>query len=85
MDRNAWRATVHRITKSWTQLSTHAHTQLFNNTSCQNYINGEEKMLCLGNCCIAFTVWYVGGVSVLPILSAGEVPGFLIKVFKLFE
>ena len=29
MDRGAWRATVHRVTKSWTQLkrlSTHAHT-----------------------------------------------------------
>jgi len=24
MDRRAWRATVHRVTKSWTQLSTHA-------------------------------------------------------------
>ena len=29
MDRGAWRATVHRVTKSWTrlkQLSTHTHT-----------------------------------------------------------
>ena len=31
MDRGAWRATVYRIAKSWTQLkqlSTHTHTQL---------------------------------------------------------
>ena len=42
-------------------------------------------MLCLENFCIAFTVWYVGGVSGMPILSAGKVPGFLIEVFKLFE
>ena len=27
MDRGAWWATVHRITKSWTQLSTHIHIQ----------------------------------------------------------
>ena len=26
MDRRAWQATVHRATKSWTQLSTHTHT-----------------------------------------------------------
>ena len=26
MDRGAWRATVHRVTKSWTQLSDWAHT-----------------------------------------------------------
>ena len=26
MDRGAWQATVHRVTKSWTQLNTHAHT-----------------------------------------------------------
>ena len=24
MDRGAWQATVHRVAKSWTQLSTHA-------------------------------------------------------------
>ena len=30
VDRGAWRATVHRVTKSWTQLkglNTHAHTE----------------------------------------------------------
>ena len=27
MDRGAWRATVHGVAKSWTQLSTHATTQ----------------------------------------------------------
>ena len=27
MDRGAWRATVHRVTKSWTPLSAHTHTQ----------------------------------------------------------
>ena len=26
MDRGAWRATVHGVTKSWTQLSVHAKT-----------------------------------------------------------
>ena len=26
MDRRAWWATVHGVTKSWTQLSMHAHT-----------------------------------------------------------
>ena len=26
MDRGAWQATVHRVAKSWTQLSTHACT-----------------------------------------------------------
>ena len=25
MDRGAWRATVHGVTKSWTRLSTHTH------------------------------------------------------------
>ena len=25
MDRGAWWATVHKVTKSWTQLSTHTH------------------------------------------------------------
>ena len=25
MDRGAWKATVHRVTKNWTQLSTHIH------------------------------------------------------------
>ena len=29
MDRGAWQATVHGITKSWTQLSTHTHAQAF--------------------------------------------------------
>ena len=30
MDRGAWRAIVHRVTKSWTQLSdfTHTHTRI---------------------------------------------------------
>ena len=27
-DRGAWWATVHRVTKSWTGLSSHTHTQL---------------------------------------------------------
>ena len=26
MDREAWRATVHGVTKSWTRLNTHTHT-----------------------------------------------------------
>ena len=26
MDRGAWRAIVHSVTRSWTQLSTHAYT-----------------------------------------------------------
>ena len=26
MDRGPWWATVHRVTKSWTQLNTHTHT-----------------------------------------------------------
>ena len=26
MDREAWRAAVHRVAKSWTELSMHAHT-----------------------------------------------------------
>ena len=26
MDRGAWQATVHEVTKSWTRLSMHAHT-----------------------------------------------------------
>ena len=28
LDRGAWWATVHRVTKSWTQLSDLAHTQI---------------------------------------------------------
>ena len=28
MDRGAWRATVHRVTKSQTRLSAHAHTEI---------------------------------------------------------
>ena len=31
MDREAWQATVHRVTKSWTWLSTHACTHAFCN------------------------------------------------------
>ena len=34
MDREAWRATVHRVTKSWTRLkrfSTHIYAQLIDN------------------------------------------------------
>ena len=27
MDRGAWQAIIHRVAKSWTWLSTHAHTQ----------------------------------------------------------
>ena len=27
MDRGAWRVTVHRVAKSWTQLSDYAHTK----------------------------------------------------------
>ena len=30
MDSGAWRVTVHGVAKSWTQLSTHRHTQIFN-------------------------------------------------------
>ena len=30
MDSGAWRATVRGVAKSWTQLSTHRHTQIFN-------------------------------------------------------
>ena len=30
MDRGAWRATVHGVTKCWTQLSVHAHTHTQN-------------------------------------------------------
>ena len=29
MDRGAWQATVHRVTKSWTQLSMHAYTYVY--------------------------------------------------------
>ena len=29
MDRGAWRATVHRVTKSWTQLNTHGGAKQF--------------------------------------------------------
>ena len=28
MDRGAWRATVHRVAKSWTHLNAHIHTHL---------------------------------------------------------
>ena len=28
MDREAWRATVHGVTKSWTRLNTHTHTHI---------------------------------------------------------
>ena len=28
VDRGAWQATVHGVAKSWTQPSTHAHTQV---------------------------------------------------------
>ena len=33
MDRGAWWATVYGVTKSWTQLSTHPHTHVYNNVS----------------------------------------------------
>ena len=32
-DRGAWQATVHRVAKSWTQLSTHARMQNGHNSS----------------------------------------------------
>ena len=31
-DRGAWRATVHRVAKSWTGLSTHTHTHTHTHT-----------------------------------------------------
>ena len=31
MDREVWWATVHGVTQSWTQLSTHTHTQIHGN------------------------------------------------------
>ena len=32
MDRGAWQVIVHWVSKSWTQLSTHTHTNLMINT-----------------------------------------------------
>ena len=32
VDRGAWRATVHRVAKSWTGLSTHTHTHTHTHT-----------------------------------------------------
>ena len=32
MDRGAWRATVHGVTKSWTRLSVHTHTHTHTHT-----------------------------------------------------
>ena len=29
IDREAWRATVHGVTKSWTRLNTHTHIQIY--------------------------------------------------------
>ena len=34
MDRGAWQATIHRVTKSWTQLSTPVHTHTDTHTPC---------------------------------------------------
>ena len=52
MDRGAWQATVHRVSKSWTQLnalSTHAYcTKPFE--PC--FFNLESKLLYLSCCCI---------------------------------
>ena len=33
MDRGVWQATVHGVSKSWTQLSTHTHTHTHTPTS----------------------------------------------------
>ena len=44
MDRGAWRATVHRVAKSQTQLNTHTHTHTNNthtNKVCSN-VDWEE-------------------------------------------
>ena len=34
MDRGAWQATAHGVTKSWTRLSTHAHSSSGLQTKC---------------------------------------------------
>ena len=32
MDRGTWQATVHRVAKSWTRLSTHTHSSVYRST-----------------------------------------------------
>ena len=36
MDRGAWRATVHRVTKSQTRLNAHTHTHRFSFLDCSS-------------------------------------------------
>ena len=38
MDRGAWQAIVHKVTKSWTKLNTHTHTHTNNNKSNREYL-----------------------------------------------
>ena len=49
-DRGAWRATVHRVAKSWTGLSTHTHTHTHENKACMLSVVNHMEV------CSAFTL-----------------------------
>ena len=46
MDRGTWRATVHGVSKNWTQLSAHTHTQFSRETPLES-IHNEKAVLIL--------------------------------------
>ena len=52
MDRGAWRATVHRVTKSWTQLSKHAILLKKKKKKVSSYINDTMFIECT-----FFVIW----------------------------
>ena len=47
MDRGAWWATVHGVTKSWTQLSTHAHVYVHTHTYIHTHTHIYNEILLL--------------------------------------
>ena len=48
MDRGAWCATVHGVTKSWTRLSTHTHIGKVSPSTDHNYTVVKTNMKTLG-------------------------------------
>ena len=44
MDRGAWQATVHRITKSWAQLRVHVHVHVHTHTHTHTHSHIKENL-----------------------------------------
>ena len=68
MDRGAWQATVHRVIKSWTQLSdlacmctcthTHTHTHLLNDNALVSLVDFYTQYQCYVNIAMSVFIGY---------------------------